>query len=123
MAGKLQDRSLRREVDDHLGLLQSGVAAALAGELGVKTAILRVRLVGPAILYAKIVATPEMATDDAAMVLNNMHFGDWVLRNRVELPAIPKDHGRDQDHEIGVLGLTFPIVIPNVYWPKILPAP
>ena len=117
--GKLQDRTLRREVEDHLGHLQTGVAVALAQETGARTSILRTRRTGEAVMYAQIVAQSLMARKDEATVIANTQFGKWFLRNRGALPAIPKQYGREQDHQIAVLGLSFPLVVPNVCWPHI----
>jgi len=117
--GKLQDRVLREDVENQLGHLQCGVAVALSRAMGVTSSIRHARRIDRAVMYAQVVARQEMAAREGGTVFADMHFGKWAVSARGALPSIPKNVGRDQPHEIGLVGLPFPMLIPNLWLPII----
>jgi hypothetical protein len=96
--------------DFHHGLL------AISRSTGAKAAIRRMRRVGQTVLYAQLLARPEMTdpTGSTTVQLSDK----FALEVRGAVPAVPDDCARHQDFQINVAQFAFPSML-NLSLPSI----
>jgi len=117
--GKLHDRTLKRDTESYIGVLQSAGGTALADALRAKTVPAMGRYVGTSIMFAQIAAREHMTDQDKISVFPDLHFGKWYLSTPASLPRIPERVTLNQPQHIGAAGIAFPLQVPNVCFPVI----